>query len=180
MFGWGTETDGTKAIAVRSYVPKSMSGYRHRHPPHLLHFLLVAPTILWAQHQGSIIQNPTPANSSRMALVSLYLKGENRTVQKFSWPTLEQSTRNKQKPSSSNPIQLGYTKTVGTHFIRNGNRNSLNLWIRDISLSSLPWYWLRVQRAFTLYWLGLNCCGFGSTLNAEPTVVISRTDWATE
>lgn len=114
-----------------------------------------------------------------MALCPCISKG--RTGQlKFSWPALEQSTRNKQKPSSSNPVQLGHTKTAGTHFIRNGNRNSLNLWIRDISLSCLPWYWLCAQTPFTLYWLGLNCCCFRSTLNTEPTVVISRTDWATE
>lgn len=168
MFGWRTETDGTKAIAVRSYVPKSMSAYRHRHSPHALHFLLGAPTTLWAQDQGSITWNPTPANSSRMALCPCISKGRTGLF-KFSWSALEQSTRNKRKPSSSNPMQLGYTKAEETHFIRNGNRNSLNLWIRDISLSSLPWYWLCVQRPFTLGWLGFNCCGFGSTWNAEPS-----------
>lgn len=93
---------------------------------------------------------------------------------------VEQSTRKKQKPCGSNLIKLGWTNTSGPLFIRNGNRNSLNLWISSISLSCLPWYWLHVQRPFTLCWLGLNCCVFGSTLNAEPTVVISRTDSATE
>lgn len=93
---------------------------------------------------------------------------------------VEQSTRKKQKPCGSNLIKLGWTNTSGPLFIRNGNRKSLNLWISSISLSCLPWYWLHVQRPFTLCWLGLNCCVFGSTLNAEPTVVISRTDSATE
>lgn len=101
-------------------------------------------------------------------LVSLYLKGKNRTVQ-ILLTSLGTVYKNKQKPSSSNLIHQGYTKTAGPHFIRNGNRNSLNLWIRGISLSCLPWYWLCVQRPFTLCWLGLNCCGFGSILNAEPT-----------
>lgn len=149
MFGWRTETDGTKAIAVRSYVPKSICLDTTQTPSPRT--ALSSGSTYYPVSSGSRQYYTKSCTSQQQqdGLVSLYLKGKNGTVQ-ILLSRLGKSTRNKQKPSSSNPIQLGYIKTVGTHFTRNGNRNSLNLWIRDISLSCLTQYWLCVQRPFTL------------------------------
>lgn len=103
----------------------------HRHSPHVSHFLLVAPTALWAEDQGNIKWSPTQIKSSRMTSWSCMLneREEGDCLMKFSplagcyW-TVELSTSKKQKPSGSKLIKLGWTNTSRSDFIRNGNRNA--------------------------------------------------------
>lgn len=60
------------------------------------------------------------------------------------------------------------------------NRSFLYIRWSAISIFSLAWYWLRVQRPLTLCRHGLNYLGFGVLLKAKSREAISRTHPATE
>lgn len=154
-----------------------------RHHLHVLRFLLAAPTSPCGSRMNRVKAYRDEQQHGLMA-PDLNWKGSRGLLNQI--PSIdcdkmvEQPVRKGQKPSDSNLIQRGWTNAPRFHFIWNENRNSLNLWISNISLLRLPWYWLSVQRPFALCWLGLNRRVFGTTLNAEPRVVISRTDSGTK